>query len=323
MTLGPGIHRGVPAAAYPGDPAPDPSLSSSIAKTLLKRTPRHAWHEHPRLNPAYAADDEAKFDIGSVAHELLLGKGSGFEIIEAEDWRTKAAQEARKAARAAGKTPILDRQHGEALFIVDAVTERLMQIPECAGLFTDGAAEQLQNGQAETVLIWQDIGGPWCRAMIGWWGPTDVDVWDFKTTDAGLSDAEIRRTIFNLGYDLSAAFYIRGLTALRPELAGRFRWRWIFAETKAPYEVRVISADPTTLTMGDRRAALAIAKWHRCMTSGEWPGYAPDVSSVGYPEWAEGQWLDRELADEDAGEMVPLSGPMPSRKPEQFTEIAP
>jgi hypothetical protein len=73
-----GLHPAISADAYHADPAPAPSLSSSIAKTILHQTPRHAWFEHPRLNPNFEPKDDSKFDLGSVAHELLLGKGAGF-----------------------------------------------------------------------------------------------------------------------------------------------------------------------------------------------------------------------------------------------------
>lgn len=310
MILGPGIHRGVPAALYHADPCETPSLSSTLAKTLLRKTPRHAWHEHPRLNPESEREDEDKFDLGKVAHEMLLRAGAGFVIVDAKNWRTKAAQAAKTAAREDGLTPILIDQHSRAEIMVDAVLDRLAQVPEAREI-----AAQLGAGTArtETVVVWRDIGGPLCRAMLDIWGPSDAEIWDFKTTDAGLSDDEIRRTVFNLGYDVSAGFYTRGLVAHRPELAGRIRYRWIFAEVKPPFEVRVVTADRVTLTMGDRRAALAISKWQRCITAGEWPGYDPVATTVGYPDWAESRWMERELVDPDASRMV-VSHAMPKTR---------
>ena len=80
-----GIHYSMRAAAYHADPCERPSLSSSIAKILLEKTPRHAWTAHPRLNPDFAAKDESKFDLGTAVHELMLGKGVGYTIIKAAD----------------------------------------------------------------------------------------------------------------------------------------------------------------------------------------------------------------------------------------------
>ena len=95
----------IDAEEYHSDPAPKPSLSQSIGKVLLERCPRSAWYAHPRLNPAFKPEDSTKFDRGTVAHQLLIGKGRDFHIIDAPDYRTKAAQMERDMARAAGKTP--------------------------------------------------------------------------------------------------------------------------------------------------------------------------------------------------------------------------
>ncbi len=46
----PGLHR-LEAEACHRDPAPAPSLSSTLARLLLRRSPAHAWHASPRLNP--------------------------------------------------------------------------------------------------------------------------------------------------------------------------------------------------------------------------------------------------------------------------------
>ena len=48
----PGVYS-LPDDAYHADPCPGPSLSSSVAKLMLDRSPLHAWHAHPRLNPNF------------------------------------------------------------------------------------------------------------------------------------------------------------------------------------------------------------------------------------------------------------------------------
>ena len=94
------IHTDIAAAAYHADPAPEPSLSSSVARILVERSPRHAWWAHPRLNPDFAPDrgsDAAA--VGSAVHAVALeGEWDRIAFIEAPDWRTKAAKEARSNA---------------------------------------------------------------------------------------------------------------------------------------------------------------------------------------------------------------------------------
>src|SRR5215472_13975214 len=71
----PGFYPDINAETYFSDPIIRPSLTQSLCKILLERSPLHAWYAHPRLNPDYAPDDDTKFDIGNLAHTLLLGKG--------------------------------------------------------------------------------------------------------------------------------------------------------------------------------------------------------------------------------------------------------
>lgn len=65
----------LPSADYHADPCKTPSLSASLADTILSGTPRHAWLESPRLNPDHEPVEKRAFDIGSAAHEVLLGNG--------------------------------------------------------------------------------------------------------------------------------------------------------------------------------------------------------------------------------------------------------
>ena len=47
----PGFHA-ITAAQYHADPCEPLSLSSSTAWTLLNKSPKHAWSEHPKLGKA-------------------------------------------------------------------------------------------------------------------------------------------------------------------------------------------------------------------------------------------------------------------------------
>jgi hypothetical protein len=107
-------------------PCPAPSLTQSVAKILLEKSPLHAWHAHPRLNPDYQHDDATKFDIGNIAHKMLLGRGKEIVVLEDfDDWRTKAAKEAREEAAAAGKLAVLGKHAARADRMVNAAREQL------------------------------------------------------------------------------------------------------------------------------------------------------------------------------------------------------
>ena len=285
MTLPIGIHYKVPAADYHADPCERPSLSSSVAKILLEKTPRHAWTAHPRLNPDFAPRQESKFDLGSAVHELMLGKGVGYTVINAADYKSKDAQQARQKAREAGAVPLLAEQYKQAVGIAKEAFDSLAEMDV-----------NLPDHRNEAVLVWED-NGTLCRAMIDSIGRGIHQINDIKTTSAGLSDFAIAKNIVNFGYDLSAAFYIRGYETLFRELAGRIEFRWIFVETEPPYEIRVIEADATTLEFGRRKAERAIWLWADCMETGYWPGYPRDIAKITYPSWAESAWLEREMQE--------------------------
>jgi len=90
-----GLHFAIDPLRYHSDPAPQPSLSSHVAAVLLDRSADHARLMHPRLNPAYdpaALDKKRRLQFGSAAHAMLLGKDKQIEIIDADSYRTKAAQ---------------------------------------------------------------------------------------------------------------------------------------------------------------------------------------------------------------------------------------
>jgi len=287
----PGFYPDCDAATYHADKlTPQPSLSSSIAKVILSQTPRHAWFEHPRLNPNYEPSDDSKFDLGSVAHELLLGKGAGFEIVQANDWRSKAAQERREEARKTGAKAILQKDYDRAAFMAGYATGLLAQM----GIM-------LRDMDRELPFFWQD-GGTWCRAMADAIHCDNRLCIDIKTTGVGLTDDALARQIDNLGYDLSAGHYIRGLERLIPESAGRWRWLWVFIEADDPHELRVIQADRATLEIGDRKAATALVKWRRALESGNWHGYPLEIVTGGLTDWAIERWRVREEIDPDCAQ---------------------
>src|SRR5690606_20048869 len=110
--VGPGIYPGMTDAEYFAHPA----LSHSDTK-LLRRSPAH--YRYVKDNDA--REFKSEYDFGHVVHELALGSGGGIDVIDAADWRTKAAQEARKESRAAGRAPLLVADYEEAKACADAL----------------------------------------------------------------------------------------------------------------------------------------------------------------------------------------------------------
>jgi hypothetical protein len=95
---------------YHADPTEVPSLSYSVAKILLTESPMHAYYYHPRLG-GHVREQTKAMGKGQVIHKLLLGIGADIVVVRADNFRTKAAQELRDAAIAAGKTRRLSRMN--------------------------------------------------------------------------------------------------------------------------------------------------------------------------------------------------------------------
>lgn len=298
-TLPLGIHHDIAASQYHRDNLLDePTLSSSIAKILYDETPRHARQAHPRLGAFIGERASREMNLGSVAHEIMLGKGGGYIVSPYDDYKTKDARAWRDETIASGQTPIKDRDYRAAERMAKSLRIVLAEVPDAEAAFS--------RGRAETVVLWRDIGGPLCRAMLDWWDQPII--WDLKTTGNGLSDRALRMWIAS-GLDLQGAFYMRGLETAVPELAGRIKWRWVFVETEAPFEARIIEMDGATRAYGDRKAALSIEKWRKCLAENKWPGYPRIIDHVDYADWSEKNILAREEFDDDAINMRTIHQP--------------
>lgn len=292
MITSPGIYT-LPPDVYHADPCPEPSLSGSIGIPLLNRSPRHAWWRHSRLNPDYQPTHSERFDLGSVAHAMVLGAGAGIEVIDADNYTTKAAREARDAARAAGKIPVLAESYDTAKQMHAAACQFWID----AGLPSDGRAEQ--------TMIWRE-GKAWCRGMVDNLSGDLRTVIDYKTTGVSGKPEDAERSLFDLNYHFKAAFYERGLNVLDPDNAGRRRFLFLFQEIEPPFECSLLAMSEGAMTIGRKQATYAIRLWQRCMETGDWPGYGSGAHQAVAPPWIEQRWMAREMSDPFAtGETAP------------------
>ena len=297
-----GVHD-IPAAIYHRDflldgtyLTPEPSLSSSIAKILNARSPRHAWMAHPRLNPDHVDENKVEYDIGTAGHGLLLEGESGVVVVDADSYRTKAAREARDAAYAAGKTPLLPHQLVDVQAMVAAARVQLAA-HDVGDVFRDGKPEQ--------TLIWREENGVWCRARLDWLprdhGSRPQIFYDYKTTTNSHPETWQRRA-FDLSYDLQAAFYLRGIReALGIE---RAEFRFIVQEQTPPYALSVVALTPAAIALGEAKVHRAIMTWQACLRDDRWPGYPADVAYVDAPPWEQMRFEAAKARDQmlrDAG----------------------
>ena len=297
----PGAHR-ITEAEYHADPAPAPSLSSTLARLLVNRSPLHAWTACPRLNPEWEPTDRKTFDIGRAAHRAVLGAGAEYVTIPADLLSSNGAASTKEAkafiaeARAAGLTPLKEDEAEAIDRIAEATREALA-----------GMRIAFDPARSELAAL-AEIDGVWCRALLDN-APADprLPLYDFKTTTDASPDACIRAVV-SYGYDVQAAHYLDTWEAATGE---RRAFRFVFVEKEPPYGVSVVQLldEPSDEAdwMLTARAKVAEARrlWRECLAADHWPGYPAQVALLGAPTYHTQRWADREI-----GRPIP---PKPSR----------
>lgn len=257
----PGIHQ-ITAAEYHADTlTPMPSLSNSLLKVLLTKSPAHARLAHPVLNPAYVPYESDRFSLGTAAHAALLEGIDEVVVVEADDWRTKEAKLQRDHAQALGKTVLLRKHYKDVQAMYGAARSFIARTPLLEKVFAAGKPEQ--------GLFWEE--GPiWCRSLIDWLSDDREVIVDYKTTSATNPDDFIR-SMPGFGYDTQAVFYTRGMQALGHDPEFYF----LVQEDSAPFACYLVQASESMWDMGESKVKRGIAMWTDCLTRDSWPGY-PD-----------------------------------------------
>lgn len=292
----PDLYLDMSSADYFADPCPVPSLSQSVAKVLLAESPLHAWHAHPRLNPDFRPDDPTKFDVGNVAHTLLIGRGKDIAVLDFDDWRTKDAKIARESAAGHGKLAVLGKHFSKAERMVKAAREQL-ELRGLGHLFRDG------NG--EVCAAWRE-GNLWFRQLIDWLSPDRMIFADYKTTQESAAPHALGRKMAADGWPVQAAMGERGLDALLPETAGRRRYLFIVQEDWQPYALNVVEISEGVLSLGRKRLQIAVDIWQRCIEADRWPGYPLEILRPQMPGWAETEWTAREVDHAERGSLADI-----------------
>lgn len=284
----PGIYPDITEDQYHGDPCPEPSLSRSCILELNTRSPKHVQYGHPRLSPVGATTkEESKFDLGTAAHALLLKGEDRAEIIDAADWKTKAARDARDAARAAGKLPFLPHQWDNVIQMVRAAEQ---QISACDELTIN---DFYKDGDAELTLAWKEIGegegdGFWCRVRPDWWSKDRVLMLDYKTVGDTANPEEFFRKVIAHGYDIQDQFYSRGAYALTNILP---KFVFVVQETAYPFLCSFICLDPEFKELGFHKMEAGMGTWEHCMRTKVWRGYPKRICHVSAPGWELAKWM--------------------------------
>lgn len=261
----------------------EPSLSRSVIKTLVSECPLRAWYEHPRLNPNYVAENKKIFDIGHAGHALLLEGIDHMAVVNADNWMTKAAKEARDEARKNGKIPVLAKQADS----ISEMTRVATQYLACSEL---GINDLRGEGESELVYYWQEH-GIWMRIRTDWIRHDRALILDYKTTGTSADPSKYQQIATQTGLEIQDAFYRRGVR----EVEGTNpRMVFLIQETEPPYLCSLISMDMMFREMGHQKVEKGIAIWRDCLSRNEWPGYTSDIQIIEPKPWALAEWEQRQ-----------------------------
>ncbi len=261
----PGIHADVEELTYHSDSA----FSYSQAKTLLDNPARYKWQLDNGGRP-----DTRAFDYGHAAHAKVLGVGLDIAVIDANDWRTKAAKDAAEAARAAGQVPILRAEAAR----VDDMAAAIEAHPEARRILAT-------KGTPEASISWTDKDtGVQCRGRVDYLAETAaglVNV-DYKTT-TDASPTGFAKLAGRFRYHLQAATYEDGLRHITGDGAPCVL---IAQEKEAPYLVGVYSFADWDLDRGLDLWRDALDLLVKCRADDVWPGYPDTITQLALPSWA-------------------------------------
>ncbi|KNX38074.1 PD-(D/E)XK nuclease-like domain-containing protein [Luteipulveratus halotolerans] len=250
------------------------SLSQSGAKLLLDCPARFRYDmAHPVTKAAY--------DIGHAVHEMILGTGQGVHVVDAADWRTNAAKDAAKAAREAGRVPLLRKDFREARRMASAVRNHDIAGPLLA---REGVSERSMYAEdPQTGVI---LRGRFDRLTTHPADGRPVFV-DVKTTPKGGSNpATFARKVEEFGYYVQAPWYVDLANAAGVIDDPDALFVFVTVEKEPPYLVGVHTLAESWIDAGRERARHAIDLYADCLARDHWPAYADRITELHRPGWA-------------------------------------
>lgn len=276
-TFAPGIYD-IPAEVYHADQT---SLSSTGARKMLPPS-CPAKFRYEQDNPSPPSDE---FSFGHAAHRLILHAGADLVEIDARDYKTNKAKEAKAAALAENKTPILPHQKK----VAEAMAAVVLNDPIAGALFEPG------TGVAEQSLFWTDATTGVIRRARPDWLPHLAAasgryiVPDYKTCVSSAPE-KFRKAMYEHGYHQQAAWYLDAVRALG--IARDPLFLFVAQEKTPPYLVTTFEPDALALEIGRHLNAGALHLYAQCVAEERWPGYANDVELLALPGWVERAYLE-------------------------------
>jgi hypothetical protein len=260
----PMVVEGMPIEAYH---APDSAwVSSTFLRTLLDKSPMHAMYEK-----TVKKDHSRARELGSLIHTLVLEP----EEVEARygvydgDFRTKEAKAMKADFESRGITVVKSDVMAQAESCRDALKSHL----QYNKLFGEGKAEVSLFAAVNSVLV---------KSRPDFWNTNKGWMIDLKTS-VDASPKVIGRKITDLGYHLQACLALRVYEAVFEKPANAYLW--VFVEPEAPHGITIAEMNKEMKQLGDAVLDKALALYEKCLETGKYQGYDPNVLKVSPSPW--------------------------------------
>lgn len=264
-----------------------PRLSPSLAGYMMS-CPAKAYARH-RLLGGQVFETTAAMDKGKLFERLITGHGvNELVVLPYDDWRTKAAKEARADVIASKLIPVkaCDMEEiTEAARIIRAKIEGLV------GTGFDTMTHQprfewesdgcLCSGVLDCIILASD------HAII----------YDLKKT-ASADPRKLEKSVICYGYDIQHAAYVEAVETTYPHLVGKVHAEFVFYEVDAPYCVTVAQFDGALRALGQSKWSRAKQAWRKCLASNSWPEYSTDDLPTGNAILSAKPWDIAQISEE-------------------------
>jgi len=269
-----GIHQGIPFDQYLAIDA----LSQSAIKAGLRSM------AHMRVPPKPATD---AMNLGTLVHSCQLEpeRVANTHVVMDDSGICREIGGAKPRATTKYKTwrseweAVHEDQEIVSAEDFDKATDMVRSLAE------HPVAHRLfgRQGGTEATLVWEcPMTGLRCKARFD---ALTTDDWptggDLKTTQDASEEAFVR-SIIRYGYHIQAAWYCHGHRVLTGTLPN---FVIVAVESVPPYAVNTFEIGEDWLVIGTLEYERVLRQYKRCLETGEFPAYAPEIINPSVPKW--------------------------------------
>jgi hypothetical protein len=290
-----GLHAGVPAVVYHGWRG----ASQTRLKRMRDKSPMHVrWEmEHP-VPPSKA------LILGAAIHTCVL-EPDLFPVVYMTAGQCEAITGGGERCKNAGTVcrggswfcgvrghdPAAGKPGDQRIALARADWDICIGIRDSVNAHPN--TRHMLEGNAETSAVWTDPDtGVLCRGRFDDLALGIGSITDLKSC-ADASPFRFPRAVYDYGYHIQAAMYLRGARALGLEVD---TFGFVAVEKEPPYAVACYELQPAAVHDGERELMPLLEQWATCEMTGVWPGYKTDVVKIDLPTYAPKQ-IDERLGE--------------------------